>query len=260
MINAIKLRLKHNDELIKKPEHLKLHKSFRGYPVLDSSLCDLCLQCVDVCAAKAIKTAPLEIDMGKCTFCGDCQNVCKNNAVMFTNEHRISTDKRDMLCVKSGQDFKAFALNAFDSRKEINKLFGRSLKLRQVSTGGCNACELELNASMNINFDLGRYGVDFVASPRSADGILITGPLTVNMKEALDLTFEAVPEPKIVILAGACAISGGVFAESDCLSRDFLNENKIDLYVPGCPVHPMTLITGIMTFLGKKEFVLKDKL
>ena len=121
-----------------------------------------------------------------------------------------------------------------------------------MSAGGCSGCELELTALGNVNFDIGRYGIDFVASPRHADGIVITGPVTANMADALELCYEAVPEPKIVILCGACAISGGAFSDSPALQRSFVEKRRIDLYVPGCPPHPLTFITGVLDWLGRK--------
>ena len=132
-------------------------------------------------------------------------------------------------------------------------MFGRSLKLRSVSAGGCNGCELELNATGNVNFDLGRYGIDIAASPRHADGIIISGPISRNMAAALQATYDAVPDPKIVVLLGSCAISGGVFADSDELDRSFLEENKIDLYIPGCPPHPLTIANAILDFIGRSK-------
>ncbi|HPN64944.1 MAG TPA: NADH:ubiquinone oxidoreductase, partial [Candidatus Goldiibacteriota bacterium] len=126
------------------------------------------------------------------------------------------------------------------------------LKLRQVSAGGCNGCEMELNACSNVNFDMGRFGIDFVASPRHADGIVITGPVTKNMAPALEDTYKSIPLPKIIIAAGTCAISGGVFKDSDALDRSFFEKHKIDLYVPGCPVHPLTFVNGVLKLIGRK--------
>jgi Ni,Fe-hydrogenase III small subunit len=136
--------------------------------------------------------------------------------------------------------------------KKIKSYFGRSLKLRQISAGGCNGCELELNAASNVNFDMGRFGIEFVASPRHADGIVVSGPFTKAMAQAAEICFEAVPVPKIIILAGACAISGGIFKNSPEIDRIFLTSHTIDLYIPGCPPHPLTFITGILNWLGRK--------
>src|SRR5512147_2107350 len=129
-------------------------------------------------------------------------------------------------------------LDADKIRKEIHRLFKGSLKLRQVSAAGDNSCEWELNASNNVQFDVSRFGIEFVASPRHADGIVITGPISENMAEPLQICYDATPDPKIIILAGTDAISGGIFADSQALDRSFLNRYPIDLYVPGNPVHP----------------------
>jgi len=145
----------------------------------------------------------------------------------------------------------SYEKTAIQARKDIKKLFGRSLKLRSVSAGGCNGCEMELNACSNVNFDMGRFGIDVVASPRHADGIIITGPITENMVYALNDSYLAVPHPKIIIVVGSCAISGGKFAGSPAINREFLKNHKIDLYIPGCPVHPLTVINGILNFIGR---------
>ena len=134
----------------------------------------------------------------------------------------------------------------------IRKLFGRSLKLRSVSTGGCNGCELELNALGNVNFDMGRFGIEFVASPRHADGLVISGPLTKNMSRALELAYEGMPDPKFVISVGACAISGGLYENAPGVDRSFLERFKPALYVPGCPPHPLTFLNGILDLLGRE--------
>jgi len=154
------------------------------------------------------------------------------------------------LIVDSNTTPETYETNAIKASAQIKKIFGRSLKLRQVSAGGCNGCEMELNACSNVNFDMGRFGIDIVASPRHADGIIITGPITENMAIALEDAYLSTPDPKIIILVGACAISGGVFKNSETIKRDFLEKHKIDLYIPGCPIHPLTFINGVLGFLN----------
>ena len=156
------------------------------------------------------------------------------------------------MIVTSDSDYDEYVKSAIEVKHEIVKVFGHSLKLRQVSAAGCNGCEMELNACSNVNFDMGRFGIDFVASPRHADGIVITGPISENMAFALENCYNAVPNPKIVILCGACAISGGIFQNSSTLNREFLDKYSIDLYIPGCPVHPLTFINGILSYIGQK--------
>ena len=136
---------------------------------------------------------------------------------------------------------KSFSTKQRLKLKRNNISFSKSLKLRQVSAGGCNGCEMELNAASNVNFDMGRFGIDFVASPRHADGLVITGPITKNMVYALEDCYKAVPDPKIVILCGTCAISGGVYQNSTEIDRSFLEKYKVDLYIPGCPRPPFNI-------------------
>jgi Ni,Fe-hydrogenase III small subunit len=136
---------------------------------------------------------------------------------------------------------------------QARRLFGRSLKLRQVSAGGCNACEADVNVLNTIVFDLGRFGIQFVASPRHADGLLITGPVTHNMQFALKKTYDAVPAPKIVIAVGACAISGGPFINHSEVHNGADSTVPVDLYVPGCPPHPITILDALLRLLGRIE-------
>ena len=169
----------------------------------------------------------------------------------FTTDYKLSSNERDRLIISEGA-VNQISLNPDLIRNEIRKLFSGSLKLRQVSAAGDNSCELELNACGNVNFDMGRYGIEFVASPRHADGIVITGPISKNMAEPLRITYDAIPSPKIIVLAGTDAISGGIFEGSPAIDRKFIEENHIDLYVPGNPVHPLTFINGIIDLLGIK--------
>ena len=173
------------------------------------------------------------------------------NKIKFTTDHKIATNERQHLIIREGTD-KPIELDPVQIRKEIYECFSGSLKLRQVSAGGDNSCELELNACGNVNFDMGRFGIEFVASPRHADGIVITGPITEHMAQPLQICYDAIPDPKIIILAGTDAISGGIFEASPALNRSFLAKYKIDLYVPGNPIHPLTFINGILQLIKKR--------
>ena len=133
------------------------------------------------------------------------------------------------------------------------KLFGRSLKLRQVCTGGCNGCESDVNVLNTVGWDLGRFGIQFVASPRHADGLLITGPVTQNMRLALKKTYDAVPDPKIVIAVGACAIAGGPYIDHPEVNNGADSVVPVDLYIPGCPPHPLTILDGLLRLLDRLE-------
>ncbi len=251
MLDLLKLRKQHGYQAIKDLRAAKLIDTHRGFPVIDESKCkDGCIDAVNICPTKAISNNPLSIDLGKCIFCGECERV-SNGAIKFSSDHKLGTDQREKLVISSGNSFNSFYKDAIETKKEIHKLFGRSLKLRQVSAAGCNGCEMELNACGNVNFDMGRFGIDFVASPRHADGIVITGPISKNMAPALTDCYKSVSEPKIVIAVGACTITGGLFADSDQLNRKFLDEIKIDLYVPGCPPHPLVFINAVLDFIKK---------
>lgn len=137
--------------------------------------------------------------------------------------------------------------------ERLRRLFGRSLKLRQVSAGGCNACEADTNVLGTIGWDLGRFGIQFVASPRHADGLLITGPVSKNMELALKKTYDAVPDPKIVIAVGACAIAGGPFIGLPQVSNGASALVPVDVFIPGCPPHPLTILDGLLRLLGRLD-------
>lgn len=248
MYKGIKLRVLQGEPAIKNIREARTPELFRGRPELDESKCKAgCSECADACPSNAITLNPLSIDLGRCTFCPACESACPQDVIKFTNDFRLASSSREKLIIKSG--IKNIRPEA--ASKMIKKYFGRSLKLRSVSAAGCNGCELELNALGNVNFDMGRYGIDFVASPRHADGIVITGPISNEMAQPLLEAYEAVPEPKIVILSGSCAISGGIFEGSPSLNRSFLKDHKIDLYIPGCPPHPLTFISGLLDWLER---------
>jgi Ni,Fe-hydrogenase III small subunit len=126
---------------------------------------------------------------------------------------------------------------------------GRSLSIRQVDAGSCNGCELEIHALNNAFYDLERLGLHFVASPRHADVLMVTGPVTKNMREALQRTYNATPDPKWVIAVGACAVDGGVFAGSYAVEGGVKDVVPVDLTIPGCPPNPRQLLAGLLALL-----------
>jgi Ni,Fe-hydrogenase III small subunit len=166
----------------------------------------------------------------------------------YSRDYRMATSTRDALVTATGEVELARALD-----ERARKLFRRSLRLRSVVAGSCNGCEAELVALGNVVFDLSRFGVQFVASPRHADGIVVTGAVNRNMRRALELTYEAVPPPKLVIAVGACAISGGPFAGSPEVGTGVGGILPVDLWVPGCPPHPLTTLDGLLRLLGAIE-------
>lgn len=226
-----------------------LSDRYRGLPSVDGSLCkEGCSACAAACPTGAIscKEGKAKVDLGKCLFCAECETACISGAVKHTCDYRQAVRRREGLVADGGEYRLAGALD-----KKMRSLFGRSLKLREVSAGGCNACEADVNVLSTLAFDMGRFGIQFVASPRHADGILVTGPVTKNMELALKKTYEAVPAPKIVIASGACAISGGPFAGHDEVLNGVDSILPVDLYIPGCPPHPYTVMDGVLRLMGR---------
>lgn len=241
-----------------------LSDRFHGRPVIRASSCDRCLQCQAVCPTQALAFQEIHsandsqerssipnrdpaIDLGRCLFCGACAKTCPRHAIHVEKDHRLSVDRREDLWSEEGRPYRL----AQGLSEEFRRLIGRSLKLRQVSAGGCNACEADVNVLTTIGWDLGRFGIQIVASPRHADGILVTGPVTENMRLALLKTYEAVPEPRVVIAVGACAISGGIFADHPEQHGGVATLLPVDLFVPGCPPHPLTILDGLLRLLHK---------
>lgn len=252
MPNALFARLEQKHRTIAYPDQEPtLPDRFRGLPVIDASKCgEGCRDCAAACPtdAIAIDRERVRLDLGRCLFCDDCRSACPEGAITYSQDYRLSVRTRDDLMME-GETLKLAA--ALDEKSR--RLFGRSLKLRQVSAGGCNACEADLNVLGTIVFDLGRFGIQFVASPRHADGLVVTGAITENMRSALLTAYEAVPAPKIVIAVGACAISGGPYAGNPEIHDGIGSLLPVDLYIPGCPPHPMTILDGLLRLLGRLE-------
>jgi Ni,Fe-hydrogenase III small subunit len=223
-------------------------EGLRGRPVIGGTDCAPdCSACSAICPTHAIDRSSLAIDLGRCVFCDRCVEVCPEKRIEFTSDPRLAADERNGLVVRPADD----AQLRVRASETFAKLFGRSLKLRQVSAGGCNACELELGALTNVNFDLQRFGIEWVSSPRHADALVLTGPLTRAMQEAVQLAWDAMPEPRFLVAVGACAISGGLYEHAAGVQRGFVERIGPALFVPGCPPHPLSFIHAIVDLLDK---------
>ncbi|MFA4986275.1 MAG: 4Fe-4S binding protein [Candidatus Brocadiia bacterium] len=220
-----------------------------GRPAIEWSKCDGgCSACMEACPTNAITRCDgaIALDMGKCLFCRACEAACPNKAIAFTREHRLAAWARTDLVLR--RNAAPHATAPADGRV---KLFHSSFKIREVSAGGCNACEADINVLGTIGFDLGRFGIQVVASPRHADGLMITGPVPDNMKLALEKTYAALPRPAFVVVVGTCAISGEPFGDCSQNCRGAGEIVPVDMWIPGCPPHPLTILDGLLKLTGK---------
>ena len=247
----LKVLRSHGTQYIPDLERVELTEEFRGRPELTETgdRGDL-ERAARRCPTGALSAAPFALDLGRCMFCGECARMAPRN-IRFTNDYRIGSPTREGLVLRPGDTRVAFPEEAV--RPEVRRFFGRALQLREVCAGGDASVEMELGAPGNVNFDFGRFGVGFTASPRHADGVVVSGPVTRNMAEALEICYDAVPDPRILVACGTEACSGGLYAESRAVDRTFFDRHTPDLWLPGVPTHPMTFIDGIITLLGMKR-------
>lgn len=290
MLNIFVERLRQKMRTVGYPEELpSLPPRFRGRPAIDAGRCRAvngaaCETCKNACPVGAVSLEPggPVLDMGVCTFCGACALACDDKALLFTTDWRIASTSREALRIRPldltpfiaepGQGFGLQSLPEAEATPLCLNLpalpvtpfagggvFQRSFRLRQVSAAGCGACEADLNVLGTVVFDLGRFGIDFVASPRHADALVVTGPVPRNMKDALMRCDNATPRPRAMIAVGACGISGGLFRDIEgdgwfaasgqqCEGTD--RHLPVDLFIPGCPPHPYTNLDGFLRFLG----------
>lgn len=228
-----------------------LSPRFRGRPILSDAPADRFAAAAEACPTGAFSIAEGDprLDMGMCLFCGACEKAAPG-LVAFTGGHKMAGLCREELVVTRHAPEEPFT----PATPQLTRsLFKRSFRIREVSAAGCNACEADCNVLTTIVFDLARFGIDFVASPRHADAVLITGPVPRNMHLALRKCYDAMPGPKAVIAVGACAISGGLFREMDQEAGGVAPHLGIDVFIPGCPPNPYTILDGLLRFLGRDK-------
>jgi len=246
MLEALLGRARTGNTTVKLPPG-DLAGPYRGLPRIADGFHsgDTAERCADACPTEAIDPASKTLDLGRCVFCGLCEEACGGDGIRFSRDPHLPYGTREHLLLGKSMPASPTA------GARLRGLLGRSLHLREVSAGGCNGCDLEVQAAGNPNFDLQRFGIDFVASPRHADGILVTGPVSKGMKDALVKTYEAVAAPRLVVAVGACAVSGGIFRGSYAVEDGVGGTVPVDVYIPGCPPHPLTILYGILGFLGR---------
>jgi len=266
-------------------ELAQVSEHFRGRPDFDFEKWTDARPAAEVCPTGAISlrdsndSREVTVDYGLCVFCGLCAEASPDNAVRITQEFELATKSRRNLVFTA-----IYTLNADHThrqmrtvhrgsgngdvdvecvgqktREKIHKLLGRSLAIREVDAGSCNGCEVEIVALNNPVHDIERFGIQFVASPRHADMLLVTGPVTRNMELALLKTYQAMPEPKVVVAVGACGISGGIFGENYASLGGVDKVLPVDVYIPGCPPRPQALLHGILLAVGRLGEELPNK-
>lgn len=242
MINILK-KIIYTGILTEEVEEGITPRRFRGEVVVDQTKCQSCQVCVTLCPTQAIVITgeEMRINHKACIFCGRCVEYCESQQLRHTDEYKLATTRP---CLEEH-------LGSL-LRSKIRAIFRRSLHIRHVDVGSCNACDFEMNALSNPVYDLQQYGIDFVPSPRHADMLMVTGVVTRNLSQALLMTYEATPAPKLVMAVGACAASGQVFPSTYATRGAVERVIPVDIFVPGCPPRPQALLYGLL--LGMNKF------
>jgi Ni,Fe-hydrogenase III small subunit/formate hydrogenlyase subunit 6/NADH:ubiquinone oxidoreductase subunit I len=249
-----------------------------GFPVMDFSRCTACDDCMRSCPTGAIQTATphegwktVSLSYASCIQCRECVAACPEDAVSVSTVIEVAAYSRDQLARTASFDVDpstgrvtlaeigeqagpSLTESAARLRERIRGRLGRSLHVRQVDAGSCNGCELEIAATTNPLYDLERFGIHFVASPRHADVMLVTGPVTRNMEIALRRTYDAAPDPRVVVAVGACGCSGGIFGEGTYAAVGGVDRVvPVDVYIPGCPPRPQAILNGLLVAMGIRD-------
>jgi Ni,Fe-hydrogenase III small subunit/Pyruvate/2-oxoacid:ferredoxin oxidoreductase delta subunit len=243
------------------PKNAPNSSLFIGKPEIDLEKCTKCGECVARCPSRAIvmdkETNDIGINYDECVFCTLCEEICPVGAAKMTNKFEFAEKDRNKLrkntivIEKSSIPDKSYEIVCSELKSNIKKTFRRSLQIREVDSGSCNGCDYEINALNNPFNDIERLGINFVASPRHADMLLVTGAATRNMQLALAKTYNATPDPKLVVAVGACACSGGIFKDTYATSNGIDCIVPVDVYVPGCPPRPQAILYGILKALDR---------
>jgi Ni,Fe-hydrogenase III small subunit/ferredoxin len=258
--NIVKKIIQYPRVTLKYPDQPFETPFYNGSPEVTGAECNQCTECVERCPTHAISLnetgSKPRIDLGKCVFCSLCGELCPTGTIRISHRFELMERNRKALYVSSittetpepeiPPDKMAQRL-----RDKSRQIFGRSLQIREVDAGSCNGCDYEINALNNPFNDVERFGIHFVASPRHADMLLVTGPAARNMEQALLKTFEATPDPKLVVAVGACACSGGIFRDSYATRAGIDTVIPVDAYIPGCPPRPQAILHGILKVLDK---------
>ncbi len=265
MPNIIKKLIQHGTVTVDYPKKSIKNSCITGVPEFDYNKCTRCMKCLNSCPTGAIvfvdndeqKEKSPAVNIDECIFCKFCEEACPNEAVRLTSKFELAQKSRDTLratpLIVQEDNVKGleYELLGEQLKEKVNKIYGRSLSIREVDAGSCNGCDSEINALNGPYNDIERFGIHFVASPRHADMLLVTGCVTRNMEEALIKTYNAAPSHKLVVAVGACACSGGIFKNSYAGKNGVDSVLPVDVYIPGCPPRPQALIYGILKAIGK---------